>query len=78
MKRVHRENKAAAEAAAVGEKLSEPDHESERTTLQTQSTTSESLPSTSTYTRLVKVSVYSSEVGLLQLSESIVFFMCRR
>ena len=51
MKRVHRENKAAAEAAAAGEKLSEPDHESERTTLQTQSTTSDSLPSTSTNIR---------------------------
>ena len=51
MKRVHRENKAAAEAAAAGEKLSEPDDKSERTTLQTQSTTSESLPSSSTYTR---------------------------
>ena len=78
MRIVHRKSRAAAAAGAVGEELSEPDHESERTTLQTQSTTSDSLPSTSTYKRLVKVSVYSSEVGLLQLSESIVFFMCRR
>ena len=51
MRIVHRKSRAAAAAGAVGEELSEPDHESERTTLQTQSTTSDSLRSSSTYKR---------------------------